>query len=276
MQVHVRKRSAAALGLSLLAFGAFQAADAVPIRSGFNANTLLPNDDGSTGLVDVGFGLNFYGSNYSQLYVNNNGNVTFDAPLATFTPFDLLSTSRVIVAPFFADVDTRNAGLPVTYGTGMVGSFDAFGVNWLDVDYFASSPDHTNRNFFQLVLIDRSDIAAGDFDIEFNYEQIEWETGTASGGNSDGLGGDSARVGWSNGVATAFELPGSAINGAFLDGGPNALISNRLNSSLDGRYVFGVRNGQVEPPPVLPAPAPLALVGLGLGLLAWRRRSGGV
>lgn len=89
------------------------------MRPGFNANTLPGNDDGSTGLVPIGFTVNFFGTNYSGLYVNNNGNLTFDAALSEFTPFDLTSPNRVIIAPFFADVDTR-VGNVVTFGTGTV------------------------------------------------------------------------------------------------------------------------------------------------------------
>ena len=96
-------------------------------------------------------------------------------------------------------------------------------------------------------MIDRSDIGAGDFDFEFNYDQILWEAGTASGSDANGLGGNSARVGYTNGSTASLELAGSAVNGAFLDGGPagTALIHNSLNSSVDGRYVFQVRNGIV-------------------------------
>jgi len=237
------------------------------IESGFNANTLPPNDDGSAGPVAIGFDVNFFGVTRNQLWVNNNGNVTFDAALSTFTPFDLTSTGQEIIAPFFADVDTRNAGDPVTYGPGTFEGRPAFGVNWINVDYFSSSAAHTNRNSFQLILVDRSDIGAGEFDIVFNYDQIQWETGEASGGDADGLGGDSARVGYSNGTGdpdTFFELPGSAVNGAFLDGGPDALVSNRLNSNIDGRYIFQSRGGAIGgPEPFDPIPVPAG------SLLTW-------
>src|SRR5207249_9253138 len=110
---------------------------------------------------------------------------------------------------------------------------------------------------FQIILVDRTDTGAGNFDIEFNYDQIQWETGDASGG-SNGLGGSSARVGYSNGsgvAGTFFELPGSGVNGAFLDGGPNALINQTLLSSTPGRLHFLVRSGQVvtAPPPTAAA-----------------------
>ena len=97
-------------------------ADAMAVRSGsFSSNTLTANDDSSTGQVDVGFGLNFFGNMYSQLFVNNNGNVTFDDSLRTFTPFGIQASSVPIIAPFFADVDTRGGSAEVSYGSGTVG-----------------------------------------------------------------------------------------------------------------------------------------------------------
>lgn len=268
------KLSTLALSLGLLLSGQ---AWAGAIVSGFNSNTLPPNDDGSTGLVNIGFSVNFFGTNYNQLYVNNNGNVTFDNALITYTPFPLIGTSRVIIAPFFADVDTRNAGNPVTYGPGSFDGRNAFGVNWVDVDYYRSDPNHTNRNSFQLLIVDRSDVGVGDFDFIFNYDLIQWEAGRASGGDANGRGGNCARAGWSNGSTQSFELPGSGVCGAFLDSGtpavipgPNALINNRLNSDTNGRYVFNVRNGQVLRD--VPEPTTLALLGLGLAGLGLARR----
>lgn len=244
-----------ACGAALFSTPAF--ADPILTNPGFNANVLPANDDGSTGLVNMGFAVNFFGTNASQLYVNNNGNVSFLSSLFTYTPFDLTGGTGVpIIAAYFADVDTRGSGSGLThYGTDVVDGHAAFGVNWPMVGYFPDATDKLNN--FQLVLIDRSDIAAGDFDIEFNYTQMQWETGSASGG-SGGLGGTSAAVGYSagTGVAGTFDqLPGSLVNGALIDGGPNALISNS-NVGIAGRYIFGVREGIViNPPSAVPLPA---------------------
>lgn len=214
------------------------------MRSGFESNTLGPSDDDYTDLVNIGFPVNFFGTTYTQLYVNNNGNVTFDDSQSTYTPYNLIAAGRVIIAPFFADVDTSNAGQPLRYGTGTVDGKLAFGATWRDVDYWESSPTHTNRNHFQVVLIQRSDTGTGNFDIEFNYDQIQWEAGTASGADDNGLGGSSARAGYSNGSTHSYEITGSGVNGAFLDNNlATGLSRHSINSSQTGRYIFEVRGG---------------------------------
>src|SRR6266851_2903892 len=156
------------------------------VRSGFSANSLARNDDDSTAAIPLGFPVNFFGNSYSSVFVNNNGNVTFDSILSSYTPFSLSSTQRVIIAAFFADVDTRGlASTVVTYGPGVVNGRQAFGVNYINVGYYSSKTDKLNS--FQLLLINRSDIAPGNFDIELNYDKIQWETGDSSGG-VNGLG----------------------------------------------------------------------------------------
>ncbi|MBI2685637.1 MAG: hypothetical protein HYX27_04920 [Acidobacteria bacterium] len=215
---------------------------------GFTRNSIPANDDGSSARVQLPFTINFFGRTRSSCFVNNNGNITFDDSLATFTPFGLESTHREIIAAFFADVDTRNPKSSlVTYGEDAVDGRKAFGANYFTVGYFASHADRLNT--FQIVLIDRSDTGAGNFDVEFNYERMQWETGDASGGTG-GLGGTPAAVGWSNGSGdsgTSFELPGSLISGQFLDNNPRALARRRLNSPVLGRYLFRARNGVLSP-----------------------------
>jgi hypothetical protein len=212
--------------------------------AGCTTNTLAANDDESTPAVPIGFSLNFFGTSYSTLNVNNNGNVTFDGPLDAFTPPPLVEQGGlVIIAPYFADVDTRAVGSGLTrYGATTFFGRPAFCVNWVNVGYYDTNLD--KQNSFQLLLVDRSDIDPGDFDIIFNYNQVQWETGDhPSSGGSGGLGGHSARAGYTNGVDTSLELPGSAVNGAFLDSTPSGLIHGSRGTTQHGRYIFPVRSG---------------------------------
>ena len=236
--------------------GSAAQAQAIRTNPGFNSKILDRNDDGSAPLESLGFTINFFGKNRSGTYVNNNGNITFDSPLATYTPFGLDHTQREIIGPFFADVDTRNpASNVVKYGKDTINGHKAFGANFIDVGYYGSHADKLNS--FQVVLVDRSDIGPGDFDLEFNYAKIQWETGDASGGVG-GLGGVPAVVGWSNGTGnpgTSYQLPGSMTSGAFLDGGPHALVRQTVNSvvtnqganTVFGRLTFRARDGVISP-----------------------------
>jgi hypothetical protein len=256
------------------------------IRPGFSTTSDGRNDDGtytapsgctnaaSGGTcagtaVNVGFTGNFFGTTFSSVFLNTNGNATINGPQSTFTPFSLVNGGiNPIFAPFFADVDTRNTGSAVmTFGSGSVDGHTALGVDWLGVGYFGSHAD--KLDVFQLMLIDRSDTGAGNFDFEFNYGDMLWETGDASGG-SGGLGGQCAAVGYSNGLSGAnnhsFELPGSHTCGALIDGGADALNTHDLNSDVLGRYVFSVRGGEVVTT-TTPEPGTYALVLTGMALL---------
>ena len=233
-------------------------------NAGLFTNVLAANDDGSTGQVNLGFTANINGTNFTRTYVNNNGNITFNNPLGSFTPSAISSGAfGPIIAPFFADVDTRAPGSdPVRYGNAMLNGQNVFVVNYINVGVFPSQPIF---NSFQMILTDRSDIATGDFDIQFNYDRIVWEAGTASNAPPGGLGGTSALVGYWTSATSNRTLAGSLVNGALIDGGSNALISNSLNSNVQGRYNFQVRGGTVVPPTnVVPEPTSLALVGLAL------------
>lgn len=181
---------------------------------------LPTDDDGYSQRVNIGFGINFYGRSFTSLFVNNNGNVTFDAGDATFTPsIAFANRTTPMIAPFWADVDTRvppggTAGSTgtVRYGATTVDARRAFRVDWANVGYY--SYGYGKRNTFSVALVDRSDVSAGDFDVVFEYAQVQWETGNVSGG-SGGIGGTAARAGFANGsglAGTFFELPGSAVS----------------------------------------------------------------
>jgi len=206
---------------------------------------LSANDDGSTALIPLGFTINFAGTQFGSAYVNNNGNITFQDVLPTYTPFGLVGTATPIIAPFFADVDTRGSGSGLaTYGQTTFRGHPAFCINWNYVGYYSANTDKLND--FQLVIVNRSDRGPNDFDIMFSYDQIQWETGDASGG-SGGTGGSCAHAGYSNGSTTSFEVNGSGVCGSFLDSNSATGLTrndyNPYSPGVLGSYVYAIHNG---------------------------------
>lgn len=253
-----------------------------PVTGGFdNIGTVPSCDDCFTAAVNTGFATNYFGTTYNQLYVSNNGYFTFGAGQGEFTPSGLGNTyaGLPIIAAYFADVDTRAGGGTVTYGTGTYNGRTAFGATWNAVGVYNQQ---TNlRNTFQILLTDRSDLTAGDFDIYFNYDQIQWETGSASSGVG-GFGGVSAAVGFNagngNADGTFFEIPGSRVPGSFYDTGTQPLVT-ATNDGVPGQLRFEVRNGGIVVPPTgaVPEPSTWLLLIAGFGMIGaatrYRRRS---
>ena len=242
---------------------------AVRPDAAFMATDLGVGDDrsfpttGTTG-VSLGFAtpVDFFGSRYSGVFVNNNGHVSFGARNSFYFDYGLESLGSKMIAPFYANVDTRfTPGNTARYGRGMVDGHNAFGVTWTNVGYYPNTASQSPRNSFQLILIDRSDLGSGSFDIEFNYDHIGWESGISAGGGSDGLGGSGARIGWTfgtNEVGTIFQMAGSGVAGSFLDSNVmTGLIHNSFGSDVDGRYVYRFRGGTWADEPASDNTAPV-------------------
>ncbi len=237
--------------LTSIAFG--QASRGNP---GFNRLKLANGDDNFT-TADLGFVANFFGQRYGSTFVTNNGNITFGTintigNSAAWVPASLRTLNIPIIAPFYADVDTTRTA-QVTYGTDTIDGRRAFAVNYLGVGYFDAKADKLNS--FQVVLIERLDTGAGNFDIEFNYDSITWDIG-----ENTRLGRAYASVGYTNGLGgnqnSSFELPGSLTMGAFLNNGPFALVRQTRNSGgVPGRLVFEVRNGSINSTTLVLQPA---------------------
>ena len=255
---------------------------ASPIIGTYTANSLGRSDDSSVGPVSLGFTMNFFGRSWTSVYVNNNGNVTFGSPNSIYTPTGLNGVlASAIIAPFYADVDTRpsKSGI-VTYAAvaSGVGGHPTFGVEWPKVDYYVDGNGNTQtvQDTFELLIVSRSDLGAGNFDMYFNYGSMKWETGSASGG-VNGLGGTCATAGFSAGAGAAggyFQLAGSGVCGKLIDGGSNQLVT-ATNDGVAGQWMFFFRDGTFVTAAVAEPPAILAFcTGLaGICLIRPARRS---
>ncbi len=238
--------------LSALIFTAPARAEGNAVESlpGCTANTFAANDDEYVSGVPLGFTINFGGTEYSTTYVNNNGNLTFQEGLHTYTPFDFTATGETIIAPYLADVNTRGTGSSLTtYGGGeLEGGVKYFCVNWVNVGYF---DEHTDKlNSFQLILTQSpSQAPGGNFTMTFNYDKIQWETGDASDG-SEGFGGTPAAVGYSDGIEGGYVQNGSFASGSFEDGNTaTGLIYQSINAGgQPGRIAFEYSFEALTPP----------------------------
>lgn len=204
--------------------------------AGFGATALSANDDGSTSAV-LPFGMNFFGNNYASgdnFFINNNGNITFNGAVGAFTPQPFPVSGQPMIAPYWADVDTRGSGSGLVYIAAP--NPDTFVVTWNNVGFYPSRADLTNN--FQMVVRNRADTGAGNFDVDFRYDRLEWTTGDASGG-TDGLGGTPAQAGYDAGDATNFfQLPGSFTANVL-----NLQNTSNVSNTTPGLWTFAFRDG---------------------------------
>ncbi|HEY7252447.1 MAG TPA: PEP-CTERM sorting domain-containing protein [Methylomirabilota bacterium] len=214
------------------------------------------NDDGFRGPVNLGFNVPFFGNTYGSLFINNNGNVSFNAGLAAFTPAGPQGATQPVISPFFADVDTRNAASGVVYMRTDIAN--QIIVTWDAVGYYNVQGDKLNS--FQLVLRGPDyPVPVGEGSIGFFYKSMQWETGGASGG-SGGFGGTPAAVGFGDGLSNGNVLVGS--------------IQNGISGVVNNHHIWFDPN--LAPVTATPEPATLLLFGTtsaGLALARWRRRN---
>lgn len=168
----------------------------------FNSGTApyYRNDDGYTTAINLGFNFCFYGTTYNQCYINNNGNITFVNGLFSFSAGGFpagspTSLDTIMIAPFWADVDTRDPGSGVVYYKQTANYLI---VKWDSVGYYSSHSDKVNT--FQLIISNGTDPILPSGNVAFCYGDMQWTTGDVSPpGNVGGFGGIPATVGVNKG-----------------------------------------------------------------------------
>lgn len=188
--------------------------------------TLPRNDDGSYGPIALPFDFHLYGTVYRKVWINTNGNLTFVQPYSRFSSLGF-PAAEPMVAPFWADVDTRNpAGGQIRYklsDTNLI-------VTWDHVGFYNSMADKLNT--FQAIIGSDTDALLGPGqNVSLRYDDMQWTTGSASGGVSgflgvpstvgvnNGNGVDYVQVGRFNRNNSDYDGPGGAYDGVnYLDG----------------------------------------------------------
>ncbi|MBL0047540.1 MAG: gliding motility-associated C-terminal domain-containing protein [Bacteroidetes bacterium] len=171
------------------------------------------NDDKSTQAIPLPFNFCFYGQDYDSVFINNNGSISFDYPTATFIPDSFPTNYYKMIAPFWADVDTRNLQSGLVYykitPTHLI-------VTWDHVGYYASHAD--KKNTFQLIITDGMDtLLRPGKNVSFRYDEMEWSTGDIGG--IGGFTDPAATIGANFGDSIKFIQFGRfAQPGSFYDG----------------------------------------------------------
>lgn len=169
------------MGQSLAASNCF-----IPVDASYTA--LPRSNDGSTELITLPFSFNLYGTSYNQVYINTNGTISFIDPEESGFSWGLPGYVPLI-APFWADVDTRNAASGQVYykitPTHLI-------VTWDRVGYDNSAADMLNS--FQVVMgVPGDEILGPDHNLQMNYGDMQWASSYGFGqwGSTVGVdGGD--------------------------------------------------------------------------------------
>ncbi|XP_067399058.1 sushi, nidogen and EGF-like domain-containing protein 1 [Emydura macquarii macquarii] len=211
-------------------------------------------DDGASPEIPISLNFTFYGKKHHSLYVNNNGVVSFGVAVSQYTPDPFpLADGHPFVAPYWGDVnnvlngdiyyrETQNPELlrrltrdiNQYFPTIPFNAMWAFVATWDQVAYFGSTSQKVNT--FQAVLANDGRVSF----IMLNYGDIQWTTGTASGGDADtGLGGNPAQAGFNSGDDKNFyNIPGSRTEAVLH-------IGQTSNVGVPGRWVFQVNEFKV-------------------------------
>jgi subtilisin family serine protease len=217
-----------------------------------NASSMSASDDGSIGPVDVGFSVNWFGTSYSSIYINNNGGFVFNDGGGDFTSYrgvDLQTATRPYVLPLFTDIDTRYTDGVVTFGPlDNANPSAGFCINWVDVgEYQGTEEDYS----FQVIM---TNLGGGQIDLEFNYDRVSVPTNSSN---------QTFEVGYTAGNASDYLVLADSTEASATVA--NRLVANKFPASctVAGRYIYEIRSSGTPTPgptpttePITPDPTP--------------------
>lgn len=181
--------------------------------------TLNLGDDGIE-RVDIGFDFNFYGTDFSELFVSANGYVTFGSPvdLPTNTLLDGNAFGgRPSIAVYWDDL-AQGSGSVETWTTYLASGLREFTVQWTGVSHETAGGTGT----FQIVLHEV------DGSVDVNYDVLAFGAGTNNGASA------TVGVEGADGTFSEYSFNGtSAINsGSSVTIVRTALLAPTLNLTL--------------------------------------------
>ncbi|XP_026111425.1 uncharacterized protein LOC113087723 [Carassius auratus] len=198
-------------------------------------------EDGSSSVIQLLNPFAFFGRTYQQIYVNNNGYLTFNQASNEYVPYSFPARrSQDVIAGLWTDLDNRQRGVVSyhQYTSGNVLTRATLDINthfpnlnfiaswvfvatWDKVAYYALTSTETS---FQVVLISGSDFSF----ILMNYGDIA-------------VTGHPVQAGYDTISSTHYFVIPESINGSFISN-----LRNSSNVNVPGRWVFRVDSGSMS------------------------------
>jgi hypothetical protein len=138
----------------------------------------------------------FYGTNYNQVWMNNNGNISFNNGISSFSSLAFPSVGNNMIAAFWADFYLTNGGTMHATITPTAAIF-----NWVNMGYFNNQNDKVNT--CQIVITNGLDPLVIEGNTAIHFADMQWTTGSASSGIG-GFMGIPATVGANAGNGVDF------------------------------------------------------------------------
>ncbi len=155
-------------------------------------------DDGwaAASPFNLPFNFCFYGQSFNQVWMNNNGNISFNNGLSSFTSSAFPSVGNTMIAAFWADFYLTSGGTMHATITPTAAIF-----NWVNMGYYANQNDKINT--CQIVITNGLDPLVLEGNAAIHFADMQWTTGSASFGVA-GFSGEPATVGANSGNGVDF------------------------------------------------------------------------
>merc|ERR1712184_34778 len=213
-------------------------------------------DDTAEGPITLRNDVPYFGSTYNNVFFSSNGVISFNQGVSSFTSQAFPISGRTMFSPFWSDFNTAiegtwsyrqlrpgsdlaQASAIVNYELSDYDDFvgtDGVVVTYSGVAMFGRSSSSDRTNDMQAILVHDNNHS---FAI-FQYGDIEWTTGSASGNSDscDGLGGTPAQVGFNDGSGKFYSVPGSQTD-------EMQNIEDMTNCKTTGRLIFKVDSNPI-------------------------------
>jgi len=150
--------------------------DWLDARSGIRANFA---EDDTSGAINIGFPFNFYGTDYTQIYISTGGVISFDPFTQTPDVVESANNNGVpnvalpnnIIAAGWNNIrpDTNNVDSDVYYQLMGSAPYRKFVIQWY---YFEHDDDVANFNF-QIVLYETTNLIIYNYGIQSGPSQYD-------------------------------------------------------------------------------------------------------